>query len=53
MTGADTFSWKKNDFSINRAPGPLSEQQKTRADETLLEASDLISSGKKRKQVRK
>ncbi len=53
MTGADTFFWKKNDFSINRAPGPLSEPQKTRADETLREASDLILSGKKREKTKK
>ncbi len=49
MTEKDHLFWRKNDFSINRAPAPLAETQKGRAEDTLREASGLIPEQKKKR----
>jgi len=42
MTHKDCRFWKKDDVAIVRAPGPLDERQKIRAEKILLVAGNLV-----------
>jgi hypothetical protein len=42
MTKKDRLFWKKDDMGITRAPFPLNDEQKIRAEDTLDAAREKI-----------
>jgi hypothetical protein len=46
MTSKECLFWKKNDMGVTRAPAPLTEQQKARAEKALAAAAEQVKTGK-------